>query len=351
MTRIAVVLCNLGGPDSLDAVKPFLTNLFADPAILTMPKPLRWMLGKWIVRRRLTTALDNYRRIGGASPLLEQTRAQAAALQERLAQRRDDVEFRCFVCMRYWHPMAAEVVAEVAAWTPDKVILLPLYPQYSTTTTGSSLADWRHHAAARGLSCPQVAMCCWPTLPGWVHAVAASVETALADFADLNAVRVIFSAHGLPKSIVDAGDPYPVHVEAGVHAVVAALCLPGLDWVLSYQSRVGPQVWIGPETEEMIEIAGAEGKSLVVVPIAFVSEHSETLVELDMDYREIAEKSGVPVYLRTPTAQCDPRFIGGLADMVDRAAECPISGGWLLTGDACRRACDAASGKCLLEPS
>ncbi len=352
MSRIAVVLCNLGGPDSLDAVKPFLRNLFADPAILPMPKPFRWLLGNWIVRRRLSTALANYRRIGGASPLLAQTRAQAAALQERLSRRRKDVRFRCFVCMRYWHPMAADVAAEVAAWEPDRVILLPLYPQYSTTTTASSLDDWRRQAALRGITCPQVAMCCWPTLPGWIHAVADGLEKALADAGDLAGLRVIFSAHGLPKSIVDAGDPYPIHVEASVRAVVQALCLPNLDWVLSYQSRVGPQEWIGPETEDAIRAAGAEGKSLLVVPIAFVSEHSETLVELDMDYRLVAEKSGVREYLRLPTAQCDPRFIGGLADMVDLAVDLPAEkGAWLPTGDACRRFCGAGSGKCALEKS
>ncbi len=350
MTRVAVVLCNLGGPDSQDAVAPFLRNLFADPAILRMPRPLRWLLGSLIVWRRLPTAKANYRRIGGSSPLLGQTIEQAQTLESRFSLRRDDIEYRCFVCMRYWHPMAPEVVAKVAAWAPDRVVILPLYPQHSSTTTGSSLSDWRNAADSLGLICPHVAVCCYPTMSGWIHAVAAGVEKELVDFPDLGAVRVVFSAHGLPKSIVDTGDPYPAHVEASVDAVVAALRLPGLDWVLSYQSRVGPQVWIGPETVEIISTAGAEGKSLVVVPIAFVSEHSETLVELDMDYRVLAQTAGVPVYRRAPTVQCDAHFIGGLADMVDFAVDYPVGPkGWVLTGDGCRKTCGAERGRCAME--
>jgi len=350
MTRVAVVLCNLGGPDSPDAIGPFLRNLFADPAILTMPQPFRWLLGRFIVWRRLDAAKHNYGLIGGASPLLRQTRDQAEALRARLALRRDDVEFRSFVCMRYWHPMAAEVVAEVAAWRPDRVVMLPLYPQYSTTTTGSSLADWKAAAEKVGLSCPHVALCCYPRLNGWIHAVAEGVEKAFAQVEDPSRVRVIFSAHGLPKTIVDAGDPYPAHVEASVDAVVEALRRADLDWVLSYQSRVGPQVWIGPETEDVIDEAGAEGKSLIVVPIAFVSEHTETLVELDIDYRDRAQRAGVPEYVRVPTVQCDGHYIGGLADLVDFAVDLPCDPEkWFFTGDGCRRACRAGQGHCLMD--
>ncbi|MGE4528397.1 MAG: ferrochelatase [Rhodospirillaceae bacterium] len=350
MTRVAVVLCNLGGPDSLEAVKPFLLNLFADPAILTMPQPFRWLLGRFIVWRRLAPARHNYSLIGGASPLLAQTRDQAEALSARLALRRGDVEFRCFVAMRYWHPMAKEVVKEVAAWKPDRVVMLPLYPQYSTTTTGSSLTDWKAAAARAGLDCPHVALCCYPRLSGWIHAVAEGVERELAKVSDPERVRVVFSAHGLPKSIVDAGDPYPAHIEASVDAVVEALRRPGLDWVLSYQSRVGPQVWIGPETEEVIATAGAEGRPLVVVPIAFVSEHSETLVELDIDYRDQALAAGVPEYFRAPTVQCAAPYIGGLADLVDFAVDLPCDAGrWFFTGDGCRGACRAGAGHCLMD--
>jgi len=321
MSKIALVLCNLGGPDSLDAVKPFLKNLFADPAILPMPKLIRWMLGTYIVNKRLSTAIHNYSLIGGASPLLEQTQAQAEALTARMAARNPDHEYKSFIAMRYWHPMSPETVSAVKEWGPDQVVVLPLYPQYSTTTTESSLLDWQRTAKKQGLTCKHICICCYPTQPGWIQAVAQTVEDALNQFDDLSNVRVVFSAHGLPKSIVDAGDPYPDHIEATVEKVVDVLHRDNLDWILSYQSRVGPQEWIGPSTDETLEKAGAEKKSVVIVPIAFVSEHSETLVELDMEYGELAAEAGVPTYIRTPTVGCDSYFIGGLANLVETALE------------------------------
>ncbi len=350
MTRVAIVLFNLGGPDSPEAIPQFLRNLFADPVILGLPQPFRSLLGSYIAWKRVPVAQENYALIGGRSPLLAQTRDQAEALAARMRARRPETEFKSFVCMRYWHPMAAEVVAEVKAWNPDRVVALPLYPQYSVTTSGSSMTDWRKFAAKAGLDCPHVAMCCYPTLPGWVSAVAAGIEDALARVDDPSRFRVIFSAHGLPKAVVDRGDPYPRHVEASVNAVVETLHRPDLDWVLAYQSKVGPQTWIGPATEDVIAEAGAEGKSLLVVPIAFVSEHSETLVELDIDYRDRAKAAGVPEYLRTPTVQCDPRFIGGLSDLVDFALgqEC-AAGAWRVSGDGCRKACTQPGGKCAMD--
>lgn len=350
MTRVAIVLCNLGGPDSPEAIPQFLRNLFADPVILGLPQPFRSLLGSYIAWKRVPVAQENYGLIGGRSPLVPQTRDQAEALTARMTARRPDIEFRSFVCMRYWHPMAAEVVAEVKAFAPDKVVVLPLYPQYSITTSGSSIKDWRDFAKKQGLDCSHVAVCCHPTLPGWISAVAGGIEEMLGKVADPAAFRVIFSAHGLPKAVVDRGDPYPKHVEASVDAVVETLHRPDLDWVLAYQSKVGPQTWIGPATEDVIEEAGAEGKSLLVVPIAFVSEHSETLVELDIDYRDRAKAAGVPEYLRTPTVQCDPRFIGGLSDLVDQALEFACAPGeWVVRGNGCRKACVAPGGKCAMD--
>ncbi len=349
MQRVAIVLFNLGGPDSLEAVPQFLRNLFADPVILGLPQPFRSLLGRYIAWKRIPFAKENYALIGGASPLLAQTREQGAALEARLAQRRGDVEFRSFIAMRYWHPMAPETAAAVKAWNPDRVILLPLYPQYSLTTTGSSLTDWRSAAKKAGISCPQTAMCCYPSHPGWVGAVAAEVEKALAGISDPSAWRVVFSAHGLPQAVVDKGDPYPAHVEATVAAVVETLHRPDLDYVISYQSKVGPQTWIGPDTEAVIHEAGHEGKSLVVVPIAFVSEHSETLVELDIDYRKQADAAGVPEYLRLPTVQCDPLFVGALADLVETTLALPDApGGWTTTGEGCGAACACQPAKCAL---
>lgn len=320
MTKVAVVLCNLGGPDSLESVKPFLRNMFADPAILPLSQPFRWLLGTWIVFRRSKAALDNYRRLGGKSPLLSATEAQAEALQTRLEGRHEDWTVRTFVAMRYWCPEASEVVGEVKAWKPDHVVILPLYPHYSTTTTESSLLVWQEEAKRQGLDCPHVAVCCYPTQTGWVHAVASTIETALIGY-DLAQTRVIFSAHGLPQSIVDAGDPYPTHISATVNAVVEALHLDGLDWTLAYQSRVGPQKWIEPYLEDALSEAANDGKTVVVVPIAFVSEHSETLVELDIEYAELAKEMGCPDFIRTPTVNCDPHFIGGLANLVEQALQ------------------------------
>lgn len=348
MQRVAIVLLNLGGPDSLEAVPQFLRNLFADPVILGLPQPFRSLLGTYIAWKRIPFAKENYALIGGASPLLAQTRAQGEALVARLAQRRDDVSFRAFVAMRYWHPMAPEVAAEVKAWNPDRVVMLPLYPQYSLTTTGSSLTDWRKAAKAASLDCPHATMCCYPTQPGWVGAVAAGVEATLATLENPAAYRIVFSAHGLPQAVVDKGDPYPAHVEATVAAVVAQLHRPDLDWVISYQSKVGPQTWIGPDTEHVIVEAGREGRALIVVPIAFVSEHSETLVELDIDYRKQAEAAGVPDYIRLPTVQCDPLFIGGLADLVEATLGVSVAERWATTGEGCARACACTPAQCAL---
>lgn len=349
MRRVAIVLMNLGGPDSLEAVPQFLRNLFADPVILGLPQPFRSLLGSYIAWKRVPLAKQNYALIGGASPLLAQTRAQGEALVARLAQRGGDTEYRAFVAMRYWHPLAAETAAEVKAWNPDRVVILPLYPQYSLTTTGSSLTDWRKAAKTAGIDCPHATMCCYPTQPGWIGAVAAGIEATLARLENASAYRIVFSAHGLPQAVVDKGDPYPAHVEATVAAVVAQLHRPDLDWVVSYQSKVGPQTWIGPDTEHVILEAGREGWPLIVVPIAFVSEHSETLVELDIDYRKQAEAAGVPDYIRLPTVQCDPLFIGGLADLVEATlAVADVPDGWATTGEGCARACACTPAQCAL---
>jgi len=199
--------------------------------------------------------------------------------------------------MRYWHPFSEQAVREVKAWDPDEVILLPLYPQYSTTTTGSSFTAWREAAAAAGLVKPTISLCCYHSDPDFVAATAAivrsSFESSRARLELAIPLRVLFSAHGLPESIVKAGDPYQHQIERTVAAVIGQMALPGLDAVVCYQSRATPQKWIGPSTEEEIARAGREKVALLVVPIAFVSEHSETLVELDVEYRDVAEKHGV----------------------------------------------------------
>ncbi len=318
--KTAVVLFNLGGPDGPRAVRPFLFNLFNDRAIIGLAQPFRWLLAQLISRRRASVAGRIYDKIGGKSPLLEETTRQAAALQGELDAAGD---FKTFIAMRYWHPLGDETAQRVRDYGPDQIVLLPLYPQFSTTTTGSSLKDWRRTAKAAGLGAPTRAICCYPANPGFVDTVGRLTDAAIARARQSAPPRVLFSAHGLPKKIVDAGDPYPQHIEQSVRAIVGKLASKDPDWVICYQSRVGPLQWIGPSTEAEIGRAAADGKSVVMVPISFVSEHSETLVELDMDYRELARTLNVAAYERVGTVGDDGAFIGALRDLVVAA----INGG------------------------
>jgi protoporphyrin/coproporphyrin ferrochelatase len=319
MARVAIVLMNLGGPDSLAAVRPFLVNLFSDPAIIDLPGPLRRPLARLIAWRRAAVAKEIYARLGGGSPLLANTEAQGHALEAVLGP-----EHRCFIAMRYWHPFSAETACEVARWAPDRIVCLPLYPQFSTTTTASSLASWKLAAEQQGIDCPTRSIRCYPCEKGLIEALVRLIKPALDTVSAMGRrPRLLLSAHGLPMKIVRTGDPYPSQVEQTAAAVVTALSEPALDWRVCYQSRVGPLRWIGPTTDEEIEKAGAEGIPLVVAPISFVSEHSETLVELDLDYRHLAEASGVPAYHRVATVGVEPAFIGSLASLVEQA----LSGG------------------------
>lgn len=315
--RIAVVLANLGGPDGPHSVEPFLFNLFNDPAIIGLPGLVRTPLARLISSRRRASAQANYDLMGGGSPLLPETRKQAEALQARLQETSRTDEVRVFVAMRYWKPMTDETAREVAAFAPDHVVFLPLYPQFSTTTTASSLKAWK--AAYQGSGELHVA-CCWPDAPGWIEAQAQLLSSTLSQ-ADGAPVRVLFSAHGIPEKLVRAGDPYQAQVEATVHAVVERLNL--VDWQICYQSRVGPLKWIGPSTPEAIRMAAADGLGVVIAPIAFVSEHIETLVELDIEYRHLAESLECRPYLRAPTVGVTPAFISELADIVLRAVSTP----------------------------
>jgi ferrochelatase len=347
MSRLAVVLMNLGGPDRPEAVRPFLFNLFNDPAIVRLPQPLRWAVAQAIARRRAPVARCIYDEIGGGSPLLRNTEAQADALAAEILRRNPAEEVRCFIAMRYWHPLTEEAVAAVAAWQPDRVLLLPLYPQYSTTTTASSVRRWRRVAARRGLTVQTTAVCCYPALDGFVTATAEAVRAGLRHLAGGAAPRVLFSAHGLPEKVVARGDPYKFQVERTAGAVVTALEGERFDWTVCYQSRVGPLEWIRPYTEDEIRRAGGEGVPLIVVPIAFVSEHSETLVELDIAYRKLAESVGVPGYHRTPAAGSDGAFIAALGRLAVQAAAgagplCSGSGGRLCPTDRTQCAFAAA---------
>ena len=319
MSRVAVVLFNLGGPDSLETVRPFLFNLFRDPAIITLPAIARYPLAALISTTREKTAQANYAIMGGRSPLLPETQAQAAALESLLNATAPDVETRCFIAMRYWDPFARATAQAVAAFAPDEIVLLPLYPQYSTTTTASSLKDWR--AVYRGPGRTRT-VCCYPTEPGLIEAHAASIRGAWETAGNPANLRLLFSAHGLPQKIVDSGDPYRAQIEATAAAIAARL--PELaDWRVCFQSRVGRLQWLTPSTDDEIRIAGAEGKGALVAPIAFVSEHVETLVELDWEYAELAREVGCAPYLRARTPGVGENFIAGLGRAVLQALERP----------------------------
>jgi protoporphyrin/coproporphyrin ferrochelatase len=308
--RIAVVLMNLGGPDSLKAVQPFLFNLFADPAIIAAPAPIRYPLAALISLTRGKMARGNYAKMGGASPLGPGTEAQAHVLQAILADKAPET-FKVFVAMRYWRPTSEETAREVAAFAPDDIILLPLYPQFSTTTTASSVKAWTK--AYRGPGRIR-SVCCYPLQAGLIEAHAQAIESAWDQAGEPAGLRLLFSAHGLPEQVIQKGDPYQAQVEALAEAVAARLG-DRWDWKVCYQSRVGPLKWIGPTTLECIEQAAADGLGVIVTPIAFVSEHVETLVELDHDYAAFAKKLGIAHYIRVPALGVQLDFMEGLAEV------------------------------------
>jgi ferrochelatase len=333
--KLAIVLFNLGGPDSLEAVEPFLRNLFGDPAILSVPSFVRRPLARFIAGRRAPVAREIYAKIGGKSPILEETLAQAHALELALGEH----QTRVFVAMRYWKPFSDEAVRAIVEWSPDRIVLLPLYPQFSTTTTGSSLTDWLRAAEAVGITAPQSRVCCYPRLTGFIESLAGLTREVMAKTHPEISYRLLLSAHGLPERIVAKGDPYRWQVEETTAALVERL--GATDWTVCYQSRVGPLKWIEPSTDAEIRRAGADGKGVVVVPISFVSEHSETLVELDMEYAKLAREAGVRDYLRVPTVGTRAEFISGLAELVRQSlVQSQAAGG---------RLCPAAHGLCLYE--
>lgn len=328
MTKTAVILFNLGGPDSLGSVRPFLFNLFYDPSILSLPNPLRFLLALLISYKRAKTAKNIYQELGGCSPLLKNTQQQAVVLERELAAHGD---FKVFVAMRYWHPFSYEVAQAVNAYGAQRVVLMPLYPQFSTTTSASSLADWARTVRVLKEETPHLwgstehYICCFPTEKNFIAAHVALVAPVLERAKKRGHTRILFTAHGLPQKIINKGDPYVFHVEKTCAAISSVLqdggLLSGVDTMISYQSRVGPIKWTGPSTEAEIERAGQEGVGLVLVPVSFVSEHSETLVELDLEYKLLSERAGVPFFFRVPTLGVNTHFIESLKINVLRALD------------------------------
>ncbi len=310
--KIAVVLFNLGGPDSPESVYGFLRNLFNDSAILNIPFPFRQILSYIIAKKRTPVAKEIYMQIGGSSPILSETKKQAEKLQNLL-----DQNCKVFISMRYWHPLSKETIYNVLKWKPDKILLVPLYPHFSTTTTGSSIDDWFKSSKKLFEGIPTRAICCYPTDKLFIDSHIALIKKEIDKINDIKNVKILFSAHGLPKSIIKKGDPYAWQVEQTVMAIVNDLAIKSDNWVLCYQSKVTPVEWLKPYTEQEIINAAKENKKIIIVPIAFVSEHSETLVELDKEYLELAKTNGIQTYIRVPALGIENTFIQSLAKMIN----------------------------------
>ena len=311
--RKAIILFNLGGPDSIDNVEPFLFNLFNDPAILNLPNFLRYPLAKLIANRRAPTAKKIYEELGGSSPILKLTAKQSSALELKLNQDDATSEYKCFIVMRCWHPRAQDVVKEVIKYNPDEVILMPLYPQYSAATSGSSIKEWKDICHKNNYKVKTSIICCYPTDKNFIQA---HNDEIIKKIKDLVNYKLIFSAHGLPEKNIKKGDPYQWQVEQSVDEIVKSLNIKNLDWILSYQSRVGPLKWIGPATDEVIVENAKAGKHIVLVPIAFVSEHSETLVELDIEYKKLANDNGCNQYTRVSALGTNQDYMKCLSDLI-----------------------------------
>ena len=314
--KTAIVLFNLGGPDSQKNVRPFLLRLFSDKAILDLPWPLRRLLAELISRTREKQAQNSYARIGGRSPIVEESQKQAKALELLLQKRDPQGKNKCFVCMRYTEPGINTVQEKIRKWGADKTLLLPLYPQYSDTTTGSFFNAWEKKNRSER---PLIKIRSYEEEKSFIQAHVKKILASVKKTNPKQNLRVIYSAHGLPEKMILAGDPYQQQIEKTCAAITR--CLPATlkDVQIAYQSRVGRLKWIGPPTLDEIIRAGQDGKTALVVPVAFVSEHVETLVELDIDYQNENKKSGGKALIRVPALGIEPDYINCLADLVMQA--------------------------------
>jgi protoporphyrin/coproporphyrin ferrochelatase len=319
MGRTGVVLTNLGGPDTPDAIEPFLENLFSDPIILSVrPGFLRRFVARRIARSRAPKVAKDYARIGGASPLPRLTNDQAHGLEAAL-ERRAEGRFAVAVAMRYWRPFTEEAVEVLLARGCDRFLHLPLYPQESRATTESSSLELRRVLAAKAPKAAFLEVRSWHDAPGYVRAVRATVDEGLAALAHEGArsPHVLFTAHGLPERFRKAGDPYVGQIEATRAAVCAGL---GVPTHLSFQSRVGPVEWVRPYTDDTVKALGAQGvESLLMVPLGFVSDHFETLFEIDLLYVPLARAAGIVHVARAPSLNSRRDFLETLADLVETA--------------------------------
>ncbi|MCT7969236.1 ferrochelatase [Laspinema sp. D1] len=325
MGRVGVLLLNLGGPEQIEDVRPFLYNLFSDPEIIRLPfpwmqKPLAWLISS--LRHKKSQA--NYMEIGGGSPLRGITEEQAIALQKSLQDKGQDVQV--YIGMRYWHPFTEEAIARIKRDGVEQLVILPLYPQFSISTSGSSFRLLEKIWTDNPSLAPQqhTVIPSWYQRPGYLQAMAQLIARELDGFENPDQVHIFFSAHGVPVSYVEeAGDPYQQEIEECTRLIVQTLNRPNRH-TLAYQSRVGPVEWLKPYTEDAITELAAEGiNDLLVVPISFVSEHIETLQEIDMEYREVAEEAGIENFHRVPALNTHPVFIEDLANLVVEAIDAP----------------------------
>ncbi len=323
MGRVGVLLLNLGGPDKLEDVRPFLFNLFSDPEIIRLPikglqKPLAWLISTL----RAKKSQENYLQIGGGSPLRQITEAQSQALEEQLSAMSQDAQV--YIGMRYWHPFTEEAIARIKRDRIENLVILPLYPQFSISTSGSSFRVleemWKEDPDLGQIE--HTIIPSWYNNPGYLQAMAQLIAQELEQFSAPDQVHIFFSAHGVPQSYVDeAGDPYQQEIEDCTRLIMKTLNRPN-EHTLAYQSRVGPVEWLKPYTEDALQELGAQGmKDLLVVPISFVSEHIETLQEIDIEYREIAEEAGIENFQRVPALNTHPVFIDSLAQLVIKSLE------------------------------
>jgi len=322
---IGVVLFQLGGPDSYEAVEPFLYNLFMDPDIIDVPLGflLRKPLSKFISSRRSNKVVESYKEMGQPSPIREITNAQASLLRQELNDRDPDRNYRIFVAMRYWHPLTSETVEQIKSVEVDRLILLPLYPQYSTTTTGSSLNEWKRQIRGTSVSeLPSQLIEHYEDYGPYIDSLVTQIERTIEDCFDSDdRLHLLFSAHGVQLKKIQNGDPYRDHIETTVKLTMERLST-SYPHHLSYQSKVGPARWLEPATVDMLEHLGSEGVThLLVVPVAFVSDHLETLHELDIEDREIAEEAGITHYHVMPALNESPKFIDALARLVLEEAQ------------------------------
>lgn len=323
MGRTGVLLLNLGGPEKIEDVRPFLYNLFSDPEIIRLPfpwlqKPLAWLISTL----RSKKSEDNYQEIGGGSPLLQITEAQAEALQSKLSGEGSDI--RVYVGMRYWHPFTEEAIELIKEDGIEKLVILPLYPQFSISTSGSSFRVleemWRNDPQLQKIEYTLIPS--WYNHPDYLSAMADLIKQELQQFEHPEKVHIFFSAHGVPKTYVtEAGDPYQEEIEQCTELIMKTLNT-GNPHILAYQSKVGPVEWLKPYTEDALEELGANNiKDLLVVPISFVSEHIETLQEIDLEYREVAEEVGITNFKRVPALNTHPIFIEALSNLTTTALE------------------------------